>query len=249
MAEKASKNSEDSKVAICSATTASIPSTIPQMQIEDPAILGCSEVKLQGSSKDENTVVCSTNGDVNELSLTLQNCHDNLDSNGGTTNGHFTHHNYDVVQNGHLSPSDDSGIGDQCSQSSQSPNQCFSASQMPAGHVNPPAVSTTSAPVLGATGYTGSPHGHLPPPTAASHSHHQRAHSVSATPQCRPSSPQNFASVPVQHHGSRGDSPHRGSPQAPQHVVHVVVNPGETFSVRIGEQIQHIQGKLIDQCI
>ena len=29
-----------------------------------------------------------------------------------------------------------------------------------------------------------------------------------------------------------------------QHVVHVHVNPGETFSVRLGDQIQHIQGRL-----
>ena len=63
----------------------------------------------------------------------------------------------------------------------------------------------------------------------------------------------------------RGHSPHRYSPntphsrgnspqnqgassqnqQNPQHIVLVHVNPGETFSVRVGEQIQHIQGELI----
>ena len=52
----------------------------------------------------------------------------------------------------------------------------------------------------------------------------------------------------------RGHSPNRyspnsgaDSPQDPasgsQHVVHVHVNPGETFSVRMGDQIQHIPGK------
>ena len=44
---------------------------------------------------------------------------------------------------------------------------------------------------------------------------------------------------------SRGNSPHNHSAAAaasPQHVVHVHVNPGETFSVRVGDQIQHIQG-------
>ena len=44
---------------------------------------------------------------------------------------------------------------------------------------------------------------------------------------------------------SRGNSPHNGSSAAPnqQHVVHVHINPGETFSVRVGDQIQHIQGR------
>ena len=38
--------------------------------------------------------------------------------------------------------------------------------------------------------------------------------------------------------GPGGSPPHGG-----QHVVHVHVNPGETFSVRVGDQIQHIQGR------
>ena len=51
---------------------------------------------------------------------------------------------------------------------------------------------------------------------------------------------------------SRGNSPHNqstsaagpgASPQQQQHVVHVVVNPGETFTVCIGDQTQHIPGK------
>ncbi|CAG5117973.1 unnamed protein product, partial [Candidula unifasciata] len=43
---------------------------------------------------------------------------------------------------------------------------------------------------------------------------------------------------------SPGENPgeRRGSsPTGSQHVVHVHVNPGETFSVRLGDQIQHIQ--------
>ncbi|XP_064639547.1 fibronectin type-III domain-containing protein 3A-like isoform X2 [Lineus longissimus] len=56
--------------------------------------------------------------------------------------------------------------------------------------------------------------------------------------------------------GHRGNSPNRYSPNQAQsrdtspqtnhanheHVVHVHVNPGETFSVRVGDQIQFIQG-------
>jgi hypothetical protein len=58
--------------------------------------------------------------------------------------------------------------------------------------------------------------------------------------------------------GHRGNSPNRYSPNqqsrdtSPQtnhanheHVVHVHVNPGETFSVRVGDQIQFIQGKVL----
>lgn len=49
-------------------------------------------------------------------------------------------------------------------------------------------------------------------------------------------------------HLSRCESPHdqqtnSSSPPNHQHVVHVHVNPGETFSVRVGDQIQHIQGR------
>jgi hypothetical protein len=49
---------------------------------------------------------------------------------------------------------------------------------------------------------------------------------------------------------SRGNSP-RGPNSPPssqsQHAVLVHVNPGETFSVRVGDQIQHIQGLYLDK--
>lgn len=56
---------------------------------------------------------------------------------------------------------------------------------------------------------------------------------------------------------SRGGSPQTGSsggqsgnsPPNHQHVVHVHVNPGETFSVRLGDQIQHIQGRFCVHCL
>lgn len=57
---------------------------------------------------------------------------------------------------------------------------------------------------------------------------------------------------PGPHHSSRGSSPHSpgGLMPAPpaltthqQHVVHVHVNPGESFNVPIGDQIHTIQGK------
>ena len=45
-----------------------------------------------------------------------------------------------------------------------------------------------------------------------------------------------------------GQAQHQAAQQQ-QHVVHVHVSPGETFSVRIEDQIQHIQGKSVMQCI
>ncbi|GFO48899.1 trithorax group protein osa-like [Plakobranchus ocellatus] len=74
----------------------------------------------------------------------------------------------------------------------------------------------------------------------------------------QPASPGHCASPPGSYPGSsnsggsgphsRGESPGEGvgsgggsSPTSGQHVVHVHVNPGETFSVRLGDQMQHIQ--------
>ncbi|GFR67239.1 trithorax group protein osa-like [Elysia marginata] len=66
----------------------------------------------------------------------------------------------------------------------------------------------------------------------------------------QPASPSPPGSYPSSSAGSRGDSPGEGgsgggsSPTGGgQHVVHVHVNPGETFSVRLGDQMQHIQGE------
>lgn len=60
-------------------------------------------------------------------------------------------------------------------------------------------------------------------------------------------SPQSSQSPPSsQSQSSRGESPHgqnQNSPPGQQHVVHVHVNPGETFYVRVGDQVQHIHGK------
>lgn len=73
-----------------------------------------------------------------------------------------------------------------------------------------------------------------------------------------PVHPTNQASMPTSPH-SDNSSPTTHSPQGEanspspntssgahgghQHVVHVHVNPGETFSVRVGDQLQNIQGK------
>ena len=72
--------------------------------------------------------------------------------------------------------------------------------------------------------------------------------------------PANQAAMPTPPH-SDNSSPNTHSPQGEtnspspntsssshtghQHVVHVHINPGETFSVRVGDQLQNIQGKLI----
>ena len=83
------------------------------------------------------------------------------------------------------------------------------------------------------------------PPTSAQN--HQRVHSPSnlnqPSPNHRGHSPNRFS---PNTHSSRGNSPQHPSTTTTtnqQHVVHVHVDPGETFSVRVGDQIQHIQGK------
>lgn len=48
---------------------------------------------------------------------------------------------------------------------------------------------------------------------------------------------------PITSGGPGLQNPSSASSSGSQHVVHVHVNPGETFSVRLGDQIQHIQGK------
>lgn len=44
--------------------------------------------------------------------------------------------------------------------------------------------------------------------------------------------------------GSGDNSPQNSAATGNQHVVHVHINPGEMFSVRMGDQMQHIQGKM-----
>ena len=51
-------------------------------------------------------------------------------------------------------------------------------------------------------------------------------------------SPQGETNSPSPNTSSGGHAGH-------QHVVHVHINPGETFSVRVGDQLQNIQGKFI----
>ena len=85
------------------------------------------------------------------------------------------------------------------------------------GAVSPPVVAG-SAPILQ---QPASPPGSYPSSSSASHSGGSGTHSRGDSP------------------GDGGGSPTSGG----QHVVHVHVNPGETFSVRLGDQMQHIQGE------
>lgn len=208
-------------------------------------------------------------------------CSTGTNSNASSTqNLAVTANGYDVIQNGHLSASEDSGMGnmsDQGSQSSQSPNSNTNMPQFSSsssnnnstgggnkgmyyprgggGHhhsrgggngypmsVDPNVMSPVEDldpddPLLSLSGG-----GQAPP---ANHHHHH--HTLGST------SPNCYS--PNHPHSSRGNSPNsqQGSPhsqpQQPtpqQHVVHVHVNPGETFSVRVGDQIQHIQGMVLE---
>lgn len=61
------------------------------------------------------------------------------------------------------------------------------------------------------------------------------------SPNVHPTNPPHSRDNSPRSNGEGGVNPAGGQ----QHVVHVHVNPGETFSVRIGEQIQHIQGRCV----
>ena len=160
---------------------------------------------------------------------------------------------YDGLHNGHLSPSEDSGTGmsDHGSQSSQSPNQSFipAPNNMPQSttflpphhhhHIHQKLLVQTGC--NPANGDSASPNMPVFHPSSgvvlgeSSHSHGQSS-----------ASPASFSPTT-----SRGESPidANGGSATPQqmpqqqHIVLVHVSHGETFSVRLGEEIQHIAGK------
>ena len=91
------------------------------------------------------------------------------------------------------------------------------------GHLSVSAPSAGSVPVS---------HGMHPANQAAMQS---SPHSDNSSPNTH--SPQGETNSPSPNASSGGQTGH-------QHVVHVHINPGETFSVRVGDQLQNIQGKL-----
>lgn len=115
------------------------------------------------------------------------------------------------------------------------------------GHASPSEVS-----INGATGSHGNSHTVLPPGAHGAQgpvNHHGRSGSPHASRPLRSNasshhhSPRRYSPNPTGSASSRGNSPNnQNSSGQQQHVVHVHVNPGETFSVRVGDQIQHIQG-------
>ena len=90
------------------------------------------------------------------------------------------------------------------------------------GHLSVSAPSAGSAPIS---------HGMHPASQGAMQS---SPHSDSSSPSTH--SPQGETNSPSPNASNGGHAGH-------QHVVHVHINPGETFSVRVGDQLQNIQGK------
>ena len=150
-----------------------------------------------------------------------------------------------VAQNGHLSPA--------------APETLSNGNGAAGDATVPPSVNSTQP----TTGNFVAHHGHIPVHSGGgSHGNQGHFHHGQGSGH-RVSSPNtnttNLHRPPSSNH--RGHSPHRYSPNAPhsrgnsphnhntpagqQHVVLVHVNPGETFSVRVGDQIQHIQGKML----
>ena len=108
-----------------------------------------------------------------------------------------------------------------------------------------------------AAGYELSQNGHLSPTEGITNGTGSEGSSPSPGQGAMPASVQSFQR-PSSNHGhsppapgsyqaspaSRTDSPgEQPTPTGTQHVVHVHVNPGETFTVRVGEQIQVIRGE------
>lgn len=125
-----------------------------------------------------------------------------------------------VEENGHSSPSEDlikNGLGSEVSSLASSPST-------PPQSVLPSQPTTVSSP-----GRVSRTRGS------------QRSSPNSGYGGGRGDSPHNVGGVGPQNPGVGGQVPTSNS----QHVVHVHVNPGETFSVRLGDQIQHIQGKAL----
>ena len=180
-------------------------------------------------------------------------------------------HSYDALLNGNLSPSEDSGTGmsDHGSQSSQSPNQCYIPPTTPSNlqsatsflpphhhhqHLHQKLVVQTGCNVNGDN--STSPNMvvfHHPNNGCADPNY---AHSGQTSPSS------GIGGAGFSPTASRGDSPadvdsgsattphqQMGQPPPPQqqqqqqHIVLVHVSHGETFSVRLGDEIQHIAGK------
>lgn len=143
---------------------------------------------------------------------------------------------YDVVSNGHLCPNEAMTNGvttDQSSQGSQSPVQGYTSPDVTTENHNGVRKPHSSA-------------NSLPEPST----NHNAAAGVMSSPSTSPNcySPHTTNSVSPHSGGSPhsnpgGCGPGGSPPHGQQHVVHVHVNPGETFSVRVGDQFQHIQGK------
>lgn len=135
----------------------------------------------------------------------------------------------DAKTNGHISPVESLKNGLDSETSSNSDTPCVVQNGGAGSSItfsSVPAINHESA----------SPEVDPSTPNCNSHQHnHEQGSSPS---RISPNTPQQL---------SRGESPHdpqinSSSPPNHQHVVHVHVNPGETFSVRVGDQIQHIQG-------
>ncbi|KAL3846897.1 hypothetical protein ACJMK2_017849 [Sinanodonta woodiana] len=161
-----------------------------------------------------------------------------------------TSQSVDVIENGHSSPTDllkNDIVSDQCVPGSPTGrDSVIYISQHPLGEGNqsPPRHFVVGSPStnINVTETTTTA-------TSTTTAHHSNQGE---------DSPHHFTNSPNAHHspghGSSGGatSPGHSSPPASsstvghgqQHVVHVHINPGETFSVRVGDQLQHIQGNV-----
>ncbi|KAK3095390.1 hypothetical protein FSP39_014126 [Pinctada imbricata] len=150
----------------------------------------------------------------------------------------------EVQENGHVSPTQN---GLECSENGQNDVGAAAASTSPV-LTSPPPPSSPQPLQPDTVSSTSNHHNNHYQHSNSNHQHNHQGHSPNRySPSDSGSPPSSTQHVPQL--SPRGCSPQNGgslpnsqSPPNQQHVVHVHVQPGETFSVRVGDQIQHIQG-------
>lgn len=119
----------------------------------------------------------------------------------------------------------------------------FTSTATPAGVMGPsvPHGTTATMPMATMAGFV--PAG---PPVGPCHPNPPHQHPGAASPNHHSASPvtppQSGASTPNPNAGTMNNGNQGTGHQ--QHVVHVHISPGETFTVRVDDQLQHIQGKV-----
>ncbi|KAI8772465.1 fibronectin type-III domain-containing protein 3a isoform X4 [Biomphalaria glabrata] len=224
------------------------------------------EDSIEPSQSSRVAAKSNCNGNGNSFNgLTTANgavTPEELEENGLESAEHSEHVDSDIVNNNNNTDSitniNDSLLEQESDDANQTKsNGLISDTPSPVSEPPSPPLCThqVPSPVHGTLNSSGHYSPHMGPGYYLGPSGGSMGHVCMSSPNPCASPPGSYPSSNASHSGgsgthSRGDSPGEGgggsSPPSGQHVVHVHVNPGETFSVRLGDQIQHIQGKSVN---